>query len=815
MSGIKLEGVRSEPFISYLKALGLIRIVSSQKDDKASCRWENGCFVLATEMTGEELVRFFLKEYSPTPIANPWNGGSGFNAGEDTTSIDEIMRSDDSRFEEYAYTLKTILKVLGKQESLPAEEMIAPLFEIARKYLGDEWRELLSSQTSQLGDLADLKKSERDSLELLMELTRALPELNDPTTELVLLKKTCEQIEYETDQIDKTKKDEIKVRKNIVKALKKIRTKLNQTIRSDSKSDVISSLRNELPDSAIEWMDAAVQIDEDGDVRAFPILGSGGNEGRLEYGKTFMDDICILLMGDEENSKRMLESSLFDTSVQNLPNVAVGYFNPGRTGGFNQGPGIEKKDFPTNPWDFILAMEGVIVWSGNITRRFKEGSSALSSPFTVHSSGIGYTSASKIDSTNARAEIWTPLWSNAIGYAELRYFISEGRAEVGRNQPRDGLDFADAVSSLSIDRGIEEFIRYGILKRRGDSYVALPLGKFAVRYRSEADLIRETKGLVDRLKTVQNKMGQPSVRMISALTNVEDAMMQVLKNGGPSSMKNVLIEVGKVERMLCAIDPNDDDKPHNPIFGLDVKWLLAADDGSIEFRLAGSLASIGRSGKVGSIRSNLGPVSANGWKWDGSQKCWQGNSFKSRLVNVLRKRIMDAERFGLDHNPLYGALPANSEDISLFIDGKVDLAMVENLLFGMCWVKWEQLSDSPSVRSELFNRWSIPTQEYLVQRFWAVMKLTFLPFEIKLPSGETKVLPSNPMTVSLLQAGRTEEAFRIVTKELFMAGYQKIDPSIARGCESLDIAAALMIPVRMDFPNSIGIKQMLNMDQEG
>ena len=94
------------------------------------------------------------------------------------------------------------------------------------------------------------------------------------------------------------------------------------------------------------------------------------------------------------------------------------------------------------------------------------------------------------------------------------------------------------------------------------------------------------------------------------------------------------------------------------------------------------------------------------------------------------------------------------------------------------------------------------------------MKLTFLPSEVHIGSKEPRFLTANPMTISLLQAARMEEAFEIVAKELFLAGYQKIDSSVASGSDPLDIMAALLVPVRLDFPNSIGIKQMLNINEE-
>ncbi len=812
MSEIKLEGVRSEPFISYLKALGLIRIVSSQNDPTAICRWENGCFFIESEMDRDQLIGFFLDEYSPTPIANPWNGGSGFSPGEDTTSIDKLLLSDNARFRVYSDTLNKINEVLGKKDSLPACELIDSLVTVARNSLGEEWQERLSAQDFDFYELEPLKKNDKESLELLREFIKPLSKLKDQETRENLMKLTCEQIRIQTNGLNGKEKESIAIHRSIEKALRKIRTKSNQTSRSGSKTDIISSLRNELSDVAIEWMDTAVQIDDEGELRTFPILGSGGNEGRLEYGKTFMDDVCMLIMPPGNESKAMLESALFGSVVQNLPKAAVGYFDPGRTGGFNQGPGIENKDFPVNPWDFVLAMEGAIVWSGNLTRRFKVGASVLSSPFTVRSSGIGYSSASKVDSESARAEIWIPIWNRPTGYRELKSFISEGRADVGRGQPRDGLDFADAVSSLSVDRGIEEFVRYGVLKRRGDSYVALPLGNFSVRYRSEADLIREAKGLINKVEIFNSKKAQPSSQLESGLRNVEEGMMIALKRGGPSAMKEVLIEIGRLERNLCSLKHDSDDRSDKPISGLSTRWLMAADDGSLEFRLAASLASIRRTGEVGSMRSNLGHVSANGWDWDDSQQCWSGNSLKSRLAGVLRRRIIDAKKLGLDRNPLYGELALNPQDVSLFIDGKADLAIVEDLIFGLCWVKWEQLAESQSLKKELIDRWATPTQEYFVNRVWAVMKLTFMPGEVRIPSKEATVLPANLMTLSLLQAGRIEEAFEIVTKELFLAGYQKLNSSVARGNDTLDIMAALLVPVRIDFPNSIGIKQMLNID---
>ena len=78
MAEIVLAGCAPIPLASYLKALGVFRLVAEQKDKNTRGCWRDETFVLDTILTTEELVRFFLHEYRPSPIVSPWNGGSGF-----------------------------------------------------------------------------------------------------------------------------------------------------------------------------------------------------------------------------------------------------------------------------------------------------------------------------------------------------------------------------------------------------------------------------------------------------------------------------------------------------------------------------------------------------------------------------------------------------------------------------------------------------------------------------------------------------------------------------------------------------------------
>ena len=82
---LTLNGCAPTPLASYLKALGVLRLISSPAnhisgataDPGARGWWENERFHLRTTLSRDALLHFFLDEYAPSPIIAPWNGGSG------------------------------------------------------------------------------------------------------------------------------------------------------------------------------------------------------------------------------------------------------------------------------------------------------------------------------------------------------------------------------------------------------------------------------------------------------------------------------------------------------------------------------------------------------------------------------------------------------------------------------------------------------------------------------------------------------------------------------------------------------------------
>ena len=102
---LALRGCAPTPLASYLKALGVLRLVSSPAnhvsgaaaDPHARGWWENECFHLRTTLGRDALLHFFLHDYAPSPIIAPWNGRAGFlegDAGETSSRGGAVLMRD-------------------------------------------------------------------------------------------------------------------------------------------------------------------------------------------------------------------------------------------------------------------------------------------------------------------------------------------------------------------------------------------------------------------------------------------------------------------------------------------------------------------------------------------------------------------------------------------------------------------------------------------------------------------------------------------------------------------------------------------------
>lgn len=604
MNPVKLTGCTPEPLMSYLKALGIFRLVAEQADTSACGYWRGGVFVLETTLDREAITQFFLEQYKPTPILAPWNGGSGFYK---------------------------------------------------------------SSQ-----HLVAIEKSSSPVLTLYRETIAAIRPMLSNTQP----------------------KDEEKVA-------------------------LLVRCRGALSDEVIPWLDTCFVLGEVG-AGYFPLMGTGGNDGRLDFTNNFMEriaDAIPLTIGDPPSvaTAGWLTSSLFADDPQLTPykKAAVGQFNPGGIGGANGIQGNFEADSRVNPWDFVLMIEGALLFAGSVARRLSAtlGDRAIF-PFTVNSVAVGYGSATASEETSegSRAELWLPLWEKPAGLPEVRQLFAEGRAQLNRRQAKNSIEFALALNLLGVSRGVTAFTRYGFLKRNGLAFLASPLGRVAVTLRPSARLLNDPplQEWLERLRSACRDKERTPARYQTVLRDLDRAIFefatrsQLDPEGERSALITILRAVGRAERIMASGLAFCKEKYIRPLQGLSPDWLEQADDRSPEFALAAAIAGIGASEQVGPIRVFLEEVEAKGaylnWSPGSTSAVWSKRPLTDNLAATFLRRQMEAFRAGRPGIPLGGTRrldpvrPAPLEAVFTFLNAlESDHQFHEklhDLIWGLSAITW-------------------------------------------------------------------------------------------------------------------------------
>ncbi len=687
---VSLKGCTPTPLASYLKALGIHRLVAEQKDPEARGWWQGEHFVLESSLDEAGLTRFFLEEYRPTPVIAPWNGGSGFYPKDKKDGIDVLRQSDVPRYEVY-----------------------------------------------------------RQSIAVGEELLRSLALTESP-------------------------KDK------------------------DVKARMLLRLRAELPEAALAWMDAALMLTSE-DVRFPPLLGTGGNDGRLDFTNNFMQRLVEVFgladPGENAPGPRFLAESLDGRATPSLAaKKAIGQFSPGQAGGPNAGTGFEA-DSLINPWDFILMIEGALLFAAAATRRLgREEPGALAFPFTVRPKGSGQGGVGLADEAQARAEIWMPLWERPASLEAVKALFTEGRVTLGRRSARDGLDFARALGLLAADRGIASFQRYAFMMRSGKAYLATPLNRHRVPRSPQQDLASELDGWLWRLQAWARSDTAPN-RIRTLTHRLESSLFALADATGPraATVQKLLMLLGEIQHYAGTSPATREKLP--PLPPLSERWFLAARDNSPEFRIAAALAGLtGSKRHPLPMRAHLAPVDPNAkppqWLPDGARHqyaTWHHGELVANLVAVLEKRLLLAAQKDLSDKPLAGWPGADLAALGAFLAGATDDRRIARLLAGLAHCRAPEYTDWP--REEAGP----------VPATFTLLKLVATPERqlrrCGLLAGQDR-LPLPAGLVPRLAAGRTDEAVRLAWRRLRIAGLGVPGtPPAGIGPPGARLAAALLIPL--------------------
>jgi CRISPR-associated protein Csx17 len=706
---LPLPGCAAEPLMSYLKSLGVLRLVSEQADPEACGCWCNDVFVLYSEFDPEkprDFLDFFLERYQPTPLVAPWGARSGFYAG----------------------------------------------------------------------------SSEKKARQALDVLTASQGDRFKPFRDMV----TRVQTLLRQRGISKKAKDEEKLA-------------------------LMVACRSHLPDDILPWLDTCYVLF--GDDRRFPpLLGTGGNEGSGSYVSGFAQQLVACLVRREHD--RALETALWGTPQKGVfADQTPGHFSPTAVRGVNATQGLEGS-VATNPWDYVLALEGTCLWASGVVRRFGQGGPRMAAfPFTVNVSGVGSGSLIAGDGTKPQkakrdiAEMWLPLWSRPSSLSELTALLAEGRASVGQRLAVTGVDMARAVAELGVDRGISTFRRTLFLMRNGQSFLAIPVGSINVRRQNSVELLRQLDPWLDSFRDACGDRSLP--RFKTALRGIEAAIFEFCRYGGRTFFQAIVVALGRAERELALSAGKIGKRTMPPVAGLAAEWIAAANDNSREFEIALALAGIyAGDGKIGPLRSNLEPVVV----WRGSREglaakwaekdrmaVWNSSDLTANLAAVLRRRLMDAGRSGCAELPLAATSFASLGAVSQFLAHELDERRIEDLLWGLMLF--------PQIRG-MFNSSADAAEAPPLPRAYALLKLLFLPQPLTV-NGVPVSIKAEPAIVTLLTAGHVGEACRIAMRRLRASGLSPLPNPRSGGAvrdadwEELDnlgsdgqrLAAALLLPL--------------------
>lgn len=488
---------------------------------------------------------------------------------------------------------------------------------------------------------------------------------------------------------------------------------------------LLRELRNWVHSSSVlKWLDAvgmSVSRSGDSDIPSwFPILASGGGEASGQYVVNHQLRLKTALLDDQSESRFRLQASLF---AQNQPgsleaNAMGAMYYPSLMKAPNAGQNfLPDPQRRVNPWDFILLLEGTLVWSMAATRRKGVTSERGSFPFYCRSSfggsmTIGPKEVEGAEQSIANGELWCPIWSSPSTLTEIQRIFGEGRLQIGEKVCSRSLNFALAMKGLGLDRGIQALHRYSLLERSGSgrqtTLLAVPNGCFVPDRSALLPLLSELRGFAESVAANLTDSGQLARRLTLARVEFERAWFNATISMPGRLLEDLIVAAGRLMRELGAnsakpgvvkvkMGQKTSEKRVPPVAQLGIDWweILDRSDDSPDFRLARAIAGIAEWGEstkdgvtvsaVESIRVNLLPVARRGrsWVWDEKTRSavWtRGNSLGVNLAAVLRRRLIDAQRGVGEGLPLWSPYGAGFEDLLSWWQGSVDEQRLVDLI---------------------------------------------------------------------------------------------------------------------------------------
>ena len=335
------------------------------------------------KLTRDELEKFLLEQYEPTPLLSPWNKGCGLFTANDP-GLAPLENSKAARFGRFRDGVAESRRLLDALEQSDAViRAIKARTKTNKAFQSEQQRQLLASSDT-LRWCLDLLREQAVRAEL------SPAQSDEIRTEIA----TITAIAADSTR-PPTKAEAVRLKES--PGYRRLLAAADRRFKS-LKATLIPDCRRTWRGAHAEWLVAAVVLDEQGNAEWPSLLGTGGNDGRLDFTNNFMQrlgelfDLASTDGGPSTEARELLATALWAEPSNRFTLTSIGQYQPGAAGGANSTTG-PVGDSRINPWDFVLMMEGSLLFSARATLRLDPNAqSRASAPFAVRSHAAGFAS---------------------------------------------------------------------------------------------------------------------------------------------------------------------------------------------------------------------------------------------------------------------------------------------------------------------------------------------------------------------------------------------------------------------------------------
>ncbi|MGE3537983.1 MAG: type I-U CRISPR-associated protein Csx17 [Candidatus Tectimicrobiota bacterium] len=529
-----------------------------------------------------------------------------------------------------------------------------------------------------------------------------------------------------------------------------------------------------------------------------PLMGTGGNIGKRNLAKAFVDATTLLAKSDRLRAASWLRGTLyaqFDDPMPELNNAGTWFVYANKT--FNSGQSWYREG-QISPWSFLLALEGSLLFVGGVARRLNANARSYA-VFPFISEGASPISESEVGL--ARAEFWAPLWQHPATLSEVRALLERGLARIGQRAAKAPHEFAIAARAAGVDAGVTEFVRFTLRQTTSSQvYEAIPREKIQVSasHSLESQLLEPLlHDWFDRLPFDKQK-GQ----FIGLRGPVEDAIIRVAERPDDTEQWQRLLLVladvqGRIDhnkefrkrcRALPLLDPGWFDKA----------WPVPPD----EMYIACAIASIS-AGTPASLLGNIYGVEIDKSGrpgFAGEQRpqrvVWHNGEIVRLLGDILERRLVDTDSTAIV--PLAAHRFCTTDQLRAFLDGSLDFDEIRRWIPPLALIDW---SKRQPLRLQGQAR-ALYTRSDGMYLLHALFRPFFYPGTLRLdenPLFPNHLRPRSAVTrrlLNLIRQGEGEEAVHLARSRYLAAGHTTIVPPCLPSVDYERLTASLLIPLR-------------------